>query len=125
MFSCGAEPSQGNIVRFRSNLASNVTITFSRIFFEPTPHSLRTVSKPVGLRYWMLRVLQECDKVSTDFSADPVHDLRVALRRCRSMADGMMAIDPAQLESNEEGWQAIVPAARRAPRHADHDGMDW
>ena len=107
MFSCGAEPSQGNIVRFRSNLASNVTITFSRIFFEPTPHSLRTVSKPVGLRYWMLRVLQECDKVSTDFSADPVHDLRVALRRCRSMADGMMAIDP------DRNWKAMKKAGKQ------------
>src|SRR5215471_17846641 len=107
MFSCGAEPSQGNIVRFRSNLASNVTITFSRIFFEPTPHSLRTVSKPVGLRYWMLRVLQECDKVSTDFSADPVHDLRVALRRCRSMADGMIPIDP------DRNWKAMKKAGKQ------------
>src|SRR5579864_9208912 len=42
----------------------------------------------------MLRVLDECDHVAADFSADPVHDLRVALRRCRSLADGMMAMDP-------------------------------
>ena len=49
----------------------------------------------------MLRVLEECDKVSADFSADPVHDLRVALRRCRSMADGMMAMDP------DRDWKAM------------------
>jgi CHAD domain-containing protein/HD superfamily phosphodiesterase len=51
-------------------------------------------TKTTGLRYWMHCVLEECDHVSASFSADPVHDLRVALRRCRSMADGLMAIDP-------------------------------
>jgi CHAD domain-containing protein len=55
----------------------------------------------------MLRVLQECDNVSTDFSADPVHDLRVALRRCRSMADGMMAIDP------DRNWKAMKKAGKQ------------
>jgi CHAD domain-containing protein len=48
----------------------------------------------VGLRYWMLRVLEECDNVAADFGPDPVHDLRVSLRRCRSLADGLMALDP-------------------------------
>ncbi|HTW30380.1 MAG TPA: CHAD domain-containing protein [Candidatus Sulfotelmatobacter sp.] len=52
--------------------------------------------KPTGLRYWMQRVLKECDNVAASFSADPVHDLRVSLRRCRSMADGMMALDPVR-----------------------------
>jgi hypothetical protein len=28
-------------------------------------------SKTSGLRYWMERVLEECEHVSTDFSADP------------------------------------------------------
>ena len=42
----------------------------------------------------MDRVLEECERASVDFAPDPVHDLRVALRRCRSMADGIMAIDP-------------------------------
>jgi CHAD domain-containing protein/HD superfamily phosphodiesterase len=55
----------------------------------------------------MLRVLQECDKVSADFSADPVHDLRVALRRCRSMADGMMAMDP------DRNWKAMKKAGKQ------------
>jgi len=52
----------------------------------------------------MLRVLEECDNVSANFSADPVHDLRVALRRCRSMADGMMAMDP------DRNWKAMKKA---------------
>src|SRR5579863_6795358 len=50
--------------------------------------------KKLGLALWMERVLEECERASLDFSADPVHDLRVALRRCRSMADGLMVMDP-------------------------------
>lgn len=42
----------------------------------------------------MSQVLKEADKAAQDLAADPVHDLRVALRRCRSMAEGMQAIDP-------------------------------
>ncbi len=47
-----------------------------------------------GLLYWAQRALEECDKASHDFAADPVHDLRVAIRRCRSMADGFRSVDP-------------------------------
>jgi CHAD domain-containing protein/HD superfamily phosphodiesterase len=42
----------------------------------------------------MERVLEECDHAGAGLSPDTVHDLRVALRRCRSVADGIMAIDP-------------------------------
>lgn len=55
----------------------------------------------------MVRVLEECDQVSANFSADPVHDLRVALRRCRSMADGMMAMDP------DRDWKAMKKAGKQ------------
>jgi len=47
-----------------------------------------------GLQYWMLRVIDEAEKVRGGFEADPVHDLRVAIRRCRSIADGFRMIDP-------------------------------
>jgi len=63
--------------------------------------------KTTGLRFWMLRVLEECERVSTDFGPDPVHDLRVSLRRCRSMADGLMAIDP------DPNWKAMRKAGKR------------
>jgi CHAD domain-containing protein len=69
--------------------------------------ALRTSSKTTGLRYWMLRVLEECEQVSADFRADPVHDLRVALRRCRSLADGLIAIDP------DPDWKAMKKAGKR------------
>jgi CHAD domain-containing protein/HD superfamily phosphodiesterase len=54
----------------------------------------------------MARVLEECDLVSSGFDADPVHDLRVALRRCRSMADGLIALDP------DPEWKKMKKAGR-------------
>ena len=54
----------------------------------------QTPEKKAGLAYWASRVLEECDKASAGFAADPVHDLRVAIRRCRSMADGFLSVDP-------------------------------
>jgi CHAD domain-containing protein len=70
----------------------------------PSPANIK---KTTGLRYWMERVLEECDRVSAEFKADPVHDLRVALRRCRSLADGLGAIDP------DPDWKAMKKAGRR------------
>jgi CHAD domain-containing protein len=55
----------------------------------------------------MARVLEECDTVSGDFGADPVHDLRVSLRRCRSLADGLLAID------SDPNWKAMKKAGKR------------
>src|SRR5438445_6734355 len=59
-----------------------------------------------GIGHWMERVLAECDKAGRNFAADPVHDLRVALRRCRSLADGMRFIDPAP------GWKRMRRAGK-------------
>jgi len=64
-------------------------------------------AKTTGLRYWMLRVLKECERAAAGFNADPVHDLRVALRRCRSLADGMMAMDP------DPDWKAMKKSGKR------------
>jgi CHAD domain-containing protein len=63
--------------------------------------------KTAGLRYWMLRTLEECDHAAAGFSADPVHDLRVSLRRCRSLADGMMAMDP------DPDWKAMKKTGKQ------------
>jgi len=56
-------------------------------------HRENTKTAQFGLAYWMQRVIDECAAVGEDFAPDPVHDLRVALRRCRSMADGLMTVD--------------------------------
>jgi CHAD domain-containing protein/HD superfamily phosphodiesterase len=73
----------------------------------PSLEPLKNTPKTTGLRYWMARVLEECDHVAADFSADPVHDLRVSLRRCRSLADGMIAVDP------DPNWKAMKKAGKR------------
>ena len=51
--------------------------------------------KPVerGISYWMERVITEREKARKSFNADAVHDLRVALRRCRSMAEGFQNLN--------------------------------
>jgi CHAD domain-containing protein len=68
---------------------------------EPSP-------KPkLGLRAWMDRVLVECDRAAMGFDVDAVHDLRVALRRCRSLADGLMAIDP------DSSWKDMKKAGKK------------
>jgi CHAD domain-containing protein len=76
-----------------------------------SPASSNRPRKTTGLRYWMLRVLDECDSASADFGPDPVHDLRVSLRRCRSLADGLMALDP------DAEWKAMKKAGRRLFQH--------
>jgi len=58
------------------------------------PAAANNDAKRSGLAYWAARVLEECDKAASGFDADPVHDLRVAIRRCRSMADGFRSVDP-------------------------------
>jgi CHAD domain-containing protein len=63
--------------------------------------------KKLGLALWMERVLEECERASLDFSADPVHDLRVALRRCRSVADGLRVMDP------DPAWKQMKKAGRQ------------
>jgi CHAD domain-containing protein len=52
-----------------------------------------TTPEQRGLSYWMDRVLKELGQVRTASDADSVHDLRVAIRRCRSLAAVMMEVD--------------------------------
>jgi CHAD domain-containing protein len=79
---------------------------FAKPFFG-SYEIVKIALKSIGLRYWMLRVLEECDNVANDFRADPVHDLRVSLRRCRSLADGVMAMDP------NPDWKAMKKAGKK------------
>jgi CHAD domain-containing protein len=73
----------------------------------PSPGSTAVIpEKKSGLLYWAQRVLEECDNASRDFAADPVHDLRVAIRRCRSMADGFLSVDP------DPGWKQMKRMAK-------------
>jgi CHAD domain-containing protein len=55
----------------------------------------------------MERVLEECERADKGFDADAVHDLRVALRRCRSLADGLIALDP------DSSWKDMKKAGKK------------
>jgi CHAD domain-containing protein len=53
-----------------------------------------SVSEIRGLSYWMERTLKELDSVREAPEPDAVHDLRVAIRRCRAVAAVMAEVDP-------------------------------
>ena len=57
---------------------------------EGTGTSLQTQR---GIGFWMERALAERDKALKDFDVDAVHDLRTALRRCRSIAEAFQTLD--------------------------------
>jgi len=54
----------------------------------------------------MNRVLETADDVRDDWDTDKVHDLRVALRRCRTMADALSEVNPTP------GWRKLKKSTR-------------
>ena len=58
-------------------------------------------AKTIGLFAWMERVPEEARRVREDWEAEAVHDLRVALRRCRTMADVLREVYP------DPAWRKI------------------
>jgi CHAD domain-containing protein len=54
-----------------------------------------------GLSHWMREVPKEAARAGDDLTSKAVHDLRVALRRCRSMAEGLRAID------SDKSWKRM------------------
>jgi CHAD domain-containing protein len=75
-----------------------------------SPGSIAEVSKKAqsaGLDFWMNAVNRECNHVRQDFAPTPVHDLRVALRRCRSIADGFRTLDP------HPAWKQMKDESKR------------
>jgi CHAD domain-containing protein len=75
---------------------------------KPSPKPFpRAITQKLGLRHWMNRVLEECNRANDGFGIDAVHDLRVALRRCRSLADGLRAIDP------DPSWKQMKTAGKK------------
>lgn len=60
-----------------------------------------------GLSFWMNRVLEELGTLRILSGPDAVHDLRVALRRCRSLETVMEEVDP------DPAWPRMRKSARR------------
>jgi CHAD domain-containing protein len=73
-------------------------------------HSLsspsRISAKRIGLELWMDRVLEMMEQVRHNWNGEPVHDLRVALRRCRTMADALDEVNPSP------GWRKLKKSSR-------------
>jgi CHAD domain-containing protein len=51
-------------------------------------------SDKFGLSHWMNRVLKEHARLHSEWTPEPVHNVRVALRRCILIADSMRDLDP-------------------------------
>src|SRR5579863_7755258 len=68
----------------------------------PASHS----AKNAGLEVWMDRVLERADQVRDNWDPESVHDLRVALRRCRTIADALSEVNPLP------GWRRLKRASR-------------
>jgi CHAD domain-containing protein len=66
----------------------------------------RISAKRIGLELWMDRVLEMGEQVRDKWDDDTVHDLRVALRRCRTMADALDEVNPSP------GWHKLKKASR-------------
>ena len=72
-----------------------------------SPQQAELHSELSALTHWMRRVVQLRQKARRELAAETIHDLRVALRRCVSMAQGMMAIDPSK------DWKQMRRESRR------------
>jgi len=65
------------------------------------------LAKNDALEKWMERVLRRGQKVRKTWSAADVHDLRVALRRCRTMADALTDTNPSP------GWNKLKRSSKK------------
>lgn len=72
----------------------------------------QTKERRSGLSYWMDQVSKEAERLTADFDADAVHDLRVALRRCRTMADALAEVDPVP-PWGAPSWKIIKRTGRK------------
>ena len=68
------------------------------------PHD--TGAKRIGLVFWMECVIQKSEEARRGWNADAVHDLRVALRRCRTMAEALSEVNPGT------GWRKLKKSSR-------------
>lgn len=64
-------------------------------------------AKITGLEVWMNEVLERADRLRPDWDPDDVHDARVAIRRCRTMADTLRDVNP------DPGWRKLKKHSKR------------
>ena len=76
----------------------------------PPVDSSRVISPPQSLAKFLRRVWREQAEAHHKLAPDTVHDLRVALRRSRSLAEGYSTLD------SHPDWRQLRKAARRLQR---------
>lgn len=64
-------------------------------------------AKITGLEVWMDEVLKRAGSLRPDWDPDVVHDVRVALRRCRTMADTLRDVNP------DPGWRKLKKHSKK------------
>jgi CHAD domain-containing protein len=72
-----------------------------------TPLSSGVRPEHRGFSFWMDRALKELENVLSSPDTDAVHDLRVAIRRCRSVAAVMEEVDP------DPAWHGLREVVRK------------
>src|SRR5271154_5879416 len=78
----------------------------------------------IGLHDWMAQVADLADKVQHGWRAENVHDLRTAIRRCRTMAEALSEVNP------DPGWRKLKKATRKLFRalgelRDTHVKLEW
>lgn len=63
-------------------------------------------AKCAGLDVWMERAAEKAEGLDPKWHEGAVHDLRVALRRCRTMADALREVNPSS------GWRRVKKSSR-------------
>ena len=71
-----------------------------------TVSSLKSTSTDIGFELWAESVLERATQAGRNWDADAVHDLRVALRRCRSMAEALDEVNPSP------AWRKLKKSSR-------------
>lgn len=87
-------------------LPKTMATALPTLHFPDAPHETPSHTDRRTLSDWMARVLKELGKLRSQPDADTVHDLRVAIRRCRSVAAVMEEVDPHPV------WPAMRSLAR-------------
>lgn len=73
---------------------------------QSTSTSTAVPNNDVGLSAWMERTIERAEHARESWDAQSVHDLRVALRRCRAMAEALSEVNP------DPGWRKIKKSTR-------------
>src|ERR1700746_231233 len=74
---------------------------------QTIPLPVHVLAKNDAFEKWMERVLKRAQKVRKTWAVTDVHDLRVALRRCRTMADALTDTNPSP------GWNKLKRSSKK------------